>query len=1052
MNFLEVAALETKALNFVEQENYKFTKDEVADLLRVVSDYVTSSLSKNQMEAPQVRQIISLGTTAYLGEGEEAETATKCLKFLKVLFQQFDSTQILYLFNCTVDVFYAKTNAQTLHLLPQNFKKTLQDFIDKMDVPSCFSQLQIKQGVWKNLQKLRDNPGLSVSLLKSINGLINHAKANDEHSRIAMKALTYLALEEDLISDTLGIFGLADDIYVIEKFASDIGILNFGDSFLVDLRTHSSNAERFYFEHENQLYSLGPQLKTILKSISHLKTQEKNKICVALPEVGPTALLQLVNSHLSQTSNIGEDENVMPAVGEELFFKVVGGYVAAIFDGFREYQNNKIPMLRFVKDSRTSSLSVSENIIKSAIRSVPAGAKVYRNQHDFVSRQADEIPIMPRHIILDNTSKHGYLVYSQKKHFLEQFNATRPFGLNFNEICNLSYIKASGSIEKWGSGPIDVLLTSNETVAKELIEQHIKSDQPLELIIEHSNQCSGLISLLSDWHLEKIKGITCVLTTSDTNTIEELEDRGFQLLFLNDAFADQKKQKSGLISPLRQYEHFLTDTSKGPKIRSNEVYLPNVDDFHYIVKEIFSEAEDTDLNFRYLVTQFREFLIWDPLPISNTKLEIGETYREKLIDELRFNRSSGTELLREFLENKWNELIEEVESRDLINALRNVETNRVGVFARSIVEQKKLLRFLEKFGMTSIQVCLPNFDSFLQNVETILVPVVPSKYKRIKLTNSKMSENIILNFSMYETEIFGKTQAWQKAKNRKLFDRSAEAFKRFSSVSSKRKSNLDKSNLDKPPSKDLVQDLEISDFEIEKIKRAHGSNKGEGVTDAVPLLLENNEFILIPSNAKSLRYDHISKSFDFWSPTKLHEGDWILIKADSNSDFIDVLCVSIDHDFEKTLKEAKLWKKQLANFQKAYSYTGSALTRKLSDQAQVTKSATTIRNWLFNSSIIGPDDHGVILKKLNEYLKPFGYGFDPTKVSAAIEFVYQRRRLARDQLADYFTGETFGNVETQSQISVNLNGASINFDVKEIVGISEVFEVPYASVWTVSKL
>ena len=43
MNFLEVAALETKALNFVEQENYKFTKDEVADLLRVVSAYVTTS-------------------------------------------------------------------------------------------------------------------------------------------------------------------------------------------------------------------------------------------------------------------------------------------------------------------------------------------------------------------------------------------------------------------------------------------------------------------------------------------------------------------------------------------------------------------------------------------------------------------------------------------------------------------------------------------------------------------------------------------------------------------------------------------------------------------------------------------------------------------------------------------------------------------------------------------------------------------------------------------------------------------------------------------------
>ena len=49
------------------------------------------------------------------------------------------------------------------------------------------------------------------------------ASKQENDNLVARKALKYLILENDVFDDNLGIFGLADDIYVVEDTAAKLG-------------------------------------------------------------------------------------------------------------------------------------------------------------------------------------------------------------------------------------------------------------------------------------------------------------------------------------------------------------------------------------------------------------------------------------------------------------------------------------------------------------------------------------------------------------------------------------------------------------------------------------------------------------------------------------------------------------------------------------------------------------------------------------------------------------------------------------------------------------
>ena len=77
-----------------------------------------------------------------------------------------------------------------------------------------------------------------------------------------MKALGYLCEEHDIIPDNLGIFGIADDVYVLESVANELVI--HGEELYLELNTMINSQEQIFASDDGFLRPLNKQLQLLL--------------------------------------------------------------------------------------------------------------------------------------------------------------------------------------------------------------------------------------------------------------------------------------------------------------------------------------------------------------------------------------------------------------------------------------------------------------------------------------------------------------------------------------------------------------------------------------------------------------------------------------------------------------------------------------------------------------------------------------------------------------------------------------------------------------------
>lgn len=1048
MNFEQLTKLTARANQFLDSKTGTFSQSNLHEKLKKISSSIVANLDPETLQSPQVRQLISLGTCALSGDGHEAKVATACLNFFDKEFSILGSENFSHLLNCCVDRYFERTDKKILRLLPENFSEIVTKYLDELPPLNNLEDLSLGKQMWVSLENLRKNPNISVALKPALSGLMTATKMEGKNGELARKAISYLVLEKDLIDDSLGIFGLADDIFVIEETASKLGLLKFGQSFLIDLKTNNSVAENFFFEERGQLLPLGPQIKSTLKSIHFANSAGDSRLMVSLPEVGPMALLQLINNLISNI-NISKEDYGMPSIGQEVYFKVLDGYVSAKFDGYREIGGQTVPMLGFTEDKFSTLISVNEETLRGSLKSVPKNSRIFKNQKSFVEKQKADADHLPRHIAINSQeSTKEYVLYTQKKHFLKFYSEMKPFGVSSGELFSVTYRKANGGVEYMGNGPINLSLCSDENTAKECIDEKIKDRKKFDLIVEHSSNVSGLISLLSDWHLDKINCVTCYLNTSDYVAIEELEQRNFKLIYLNYAFADMEKRRSGARSSIRSYEHFLTETSQAPKFNSNNLFLPTIDEFHYLFKELFIDNENLDFRLQHLLSYFRDHYIWDPLPIENERINALEAYKNRFIDEFRFQRTTASEIFIEFIQTKWTDLLDNIHSRSLLEAIENSNVSNLGIFARTNAEKTNIRNFLAAAGVTEIEVFTQCFEASSKKISSLLVPVPPSKYKRQQISDNKVSNDVILNFTHYETEIFEQSKRYKDLQKQTLFKKSAKVFGSLSAFEKKTRELKEENQAQK-----IVETTDLTDIELKLIKSAQRGNDPSAITNAYPLLLTSrNEYILVPQNAKLFCYNNVVASFELEKPDQILEGSVILLQKNASKDFVEELAESLISDHTEMIGKAGVWRENLRQFREEKDVTISELKKLLESKIDITKTATTIRMWLANEHLVAPDDYQIVLPKINAFLSEYGLSFSEIDCINAVSRVYNDRRTARHNLSEYFLSTRFENSNLTEDLTVELSGKKVSFSLKEVAGRSELISVPYSQVWKINSL
>jgi len=1047
MNFKERTKLNAQISEFIgsEQRSQKLnpiTQSKLFVSLKFISDFVTNSLTSEFYSGPYLNLLVAIGTTALIGDDKDKTIARICILYIEQKISDDSGQKLDHIILICADQILFRTNLDKLDVIPTKAKQKIRDKVADIQPVDINSTLRINKEIHNNLKLLMQNTSVSVSLERSLAIVFSKSSKDGPDGLIARKAIAYLIEEEDFLDDKLGIFGLADDIFVIEETAALIGGLKFGQAFLIELGAHVEHKENLYFEAEQQLHPLGPQTQLILKSLRHTAEDDKSKVVLVLPKIGPTSILYLLDRCIHEAPK-NDSFQKAPNIGDEIYFRIIGGYVAATFSGYREREGSKIPMLQFTDDPNAAQISVSQSILINSIKYLPDNARVFRNQKSFDQKRNQDAPFVPRHLQLISKPTETFIIYTQKKHFDEIIQSIRPFGLNCLDLFQIKYVNSKMNLKSSGHGSIELLVCSDEGVARELVRDAIKDEKPVNLIIEFASNCSGLISSLSDFDLREVDNVTCLVSNTDFEVIEELNNRDFKLIYLKDVFSDLGFNHSAKINPVRRYEHLLTNSVKPCEFKFKDLMLPSIDKFHSIFRQLFSDLLETDGDLKYLLARFRGNLIWNPLPFSETQLEQRLAERDIVSRQLKLYNNESSQLLHNLITEHWDQLLQEISSRSILDAIEQEASDEIAVFARSSVEAERLSEFLEANGLSTIPVISLATSKFNEKLDAILIPIMPSKRVRSILAQTKLAKVAIFNFTPSECEMFLSAKKRSEHLEYSLMKKGEKAFKTLSSYS--RKLETAKPEPQKPEM-DLV---DLDELETQRIKKeiSYDGAAGTNIT-LVPFLLANKtQYILIPENAQVIKLDKITNSFNFQRQSLLQEGDYILLRNSTDTDYISGFAEKVFPNFKQDLQDAKIWKEKLLAVQKLQEYSSAVLARLLDEKVQLKRSATTVQNWLARGDTVAPQDYQNDLRQLNEFLKNYGYEFDYEMTVSAIENVYKTRTESRELLMDYLTDKGFDEIEPNIEVSVKVDDFEFDMIVKEIAGRTAPIEASYSQSW-----
>ena len=107
-----------------------------------------------------------------------------------------------------------------------------------------------------------------------------------------------------MLPDDLGLFGMADDIYVIERAALKLGGFKTGENLLFEFEGYSSAIKGILMEEEGKLIPLSLSTRLMLSSMNYLIDSGKKRFVFALPEPGPAGWLALLYLFLKRQKRL----------------------------------------------------------------------------------------------------------------------------------------------------------------------------------------------------------------------------------------------------------------------------------------------------------------------------------------------------------------------------------------------------------------------------------------------------------------------------------------------------------------------------------------------------------------------------------------------------------------------------------------------------------------------------------------------------------------------------------------------------------------------------
>ena len=934
--------------------------------------------------------------------------------------------------------------------------------------------VDLKQSTKDNIENMLADIEPELRALSSISNLTKNYKekiqklydarndVDETRSTIALSALAYFYKSDDLIDDNAGIFGLADDLFVIENLYDELFPLPVGNKLSREFLDfdHMPLAmlveKKDYNKNVTSLAPISPHLQFILGSINYLEDQF-SRLNLVLPETTIVIYLKIICDYLEQTDNKLEQKLNKISPGDKRYFIRPNFALEIEYIGICKVTGKS--MISTSIDS--SVIRIDSDTLASSYANAGGRKKIISCGKKLHSYFNSEQNIAPPHVEVSNQTEFVSVLLTKKKKFDQYSENIYPFSMNFKNLINMKYISKNDffSDDYFTKNSLQLFICSDAEVASDIIDN---VNKPVKLYCDDASLANQLLSDLSDIDLNKISQSILISSSKDMKKINQIEKRNFTTYTLNGLMENFETEKlyTKYNDTVSESEFYYSKITEKQNISKTMLHSEIISKYFVLSKQVAKQNISEKLGLENLIFQLSNFRntclgAWYPKNGLEQK-EATEKYN-KLVSELQYF-SQYSELVRELYDlvsqGKY-ELLNIHKLRDIEEVVNSTSGNVfiLGQTTKDKFESEKILT--EKFS-DKVKIISPNqlLTQYFNGI--IILPSLQISKESIQyLAQNRISNKLHLSLFKEELDDFYLYEKRSSLWNYKLENKTKKIFKNtITSQNNKFFNELLNVKIVNDETLDEIEDI----LYTEQLNKININSDVNGIKiDAFLFTLDQkSNFIFLPPNSDVFVVKKIDGTtsmtpliFESQSATNLTVGDTICIPQSGKANLIEEIANHLNDDFVKVRKISSEWKLILRQIWTECNHDTNKLKEILEDN-KITRTNTTIQKWLHDDDMIAPRNPAKNISKLIKIPTLLKSKHSSDDIINSIKSIYKMRQSATEHLLGLVNAKKV--LPHEKNFTLNINGSFMSYSLHNISKEESKKTVPVNDLWHVNSM
>ena len=495
--------------SLLNNKNYVFSNNAINILLKEANHTIKILGHKRFIDPGIIQYVLVIGTILRKANENEAKIVAKSyFDLIRRIIKNEDEIGAIakirfYTFMClNLLNTYPSVIENKGSLLWADEKDKIDDFLKNQQKQIDFKLTEFEEKFDIEMRTLNTAYVISEDIQFYVNALIEKLKDNSTtKDPIIKNALFYLMEKDDLVNDDLGVFGLVDDYYALEKAYSKVNVSNLSTDLLKEFLVFEDDSLYTVFEKGKYLETLNPQLQFILASFNYLIKSSSDNIVFVVPSSNIIVLLIIIQFFIKNNYNESVGNKELQK-GDDLYFLLPKDAIQGFYDGTFEHDKNK----GVIKNDKGEFITLDKFSIRMAARS-PQGRTKISSDITKISKTWSNLKrnFIPPHISIKKNLKIN-LFYLTKKFFDENIKELRPYGLEYRDLISYIYFKESEDIRQ-----IEEQILTKEFLFNVMSDPGklysivlllIKKEHTVTILSDESELIDEFLSYISDYDLE----------------------------------------------------------------------------------------------------------------------------------------------------------------------------------------------------------------------------------------------------------------------------------------------------------------------------------------------------------------------------------------------------------------------------------------------------------------------------------------------------------------------------------------------------------------------